>query len=166
MTIPFGTDGLSKVVVAAQDLLESVARRSNRFDKVQTHEPKSAPGSGITWACWLQDLRPLAAKSGLNVTSARILFMTRIYTNMFADNPDIIDVSVSAVAAEQMAAYNIAYSVQDEPGHEVGWIDLLGDSGDPPFTRAGHLNQDGKLFRVLDTVVPVIAPDVFPQTEV
>lgn len=162
MNSPFGTDLLSRVVVAGQDLIESVARGCGRFDKVQTHEPKSTPGSGVTWACWLQDLRPLAAKSGLNVTSARIVFQTRIYTNMFADNPDMIDVRAAAMASEQMAAYNNAFSVRAD-GEEVGWIDLLGESGDPPFTRAAYINQDGKLHRVLDTFVPVIAPDVFVQ---
>lgn len=164
MSSPLATDRLSKVVKSTQVTIESVALRVGRFDKVQTREPKSAPGSGLTFACWLQTLRPVALASGLAVTSMLVAFQTRIYTNMFREPQDMIDVEMSTVAAELMAEFTANFVIPDT-GEVRAELDLLNRHGVPMETRAGYINVDNKLMRVLDTFVPVIAYDVFDQEE-
>lgn len=158
------TDRLSAVIRSAQNQLESTALRLGRFDKVQTHEPKSAPGSGVTCAVWLQNLRPVAAASGLAVTSMLVVFQYRIYTNMLAEPQDAIDVEVATVASEMLAELTASFVVPDDAVRAE--LDLLARHGVAMETRAGYLNQDGKLMRVLDTFVPLVAYDVFDQEEV
>lgn len=164
MSSPLAADRLSPVIESAQTLIETVARRLGRFDKVQTHEPKSAPGSGITLATWLQTLRPVAQASGLAVTSMLVVFQYRIYLNMLSDPMDAIDVTVAKAAAEMLAEFHGGFVL---PGIDPdrAELDLLARHGVPMETRAGYLNQDGKLMRVLDTLVPIIAYDVYDQEE-
>jgi hypothetical protein len=157
-------DRLSPVVRATQDQIETIARRLGRFDKVQTHEPKSAPGSGLTFAAWLQMLRPVAAMSGLAVSSMLVVFNARIYLSMLGEPMDSIDVNAAAVAAEMMAQLHGGFVL---PGisPDRAELDLLNRHGVPLEARAGYLNQDGKLLRIIDLFVPVIAYDVFDQEE-
>lgn len=164
MSSPLAADRLSPVIESAQTTIETVARRLGRFDKVQTHEPKSAPGSGITFATWLQTLRPVAQASGLAVTSMLVVFQYRIYISMLADPMDAIDVTVAKAAAEMLAEFSSGFVLPDIP-EDRAELDLLARYGVPMETRAGYLNQDGKLMRVLDTFVPIIAYDVFDQAE-
>lgn len=164
MSTPLAADRLTPVIRAAQGMIESTALRLGRFDKVQTHEPKSAPGSGVTCAVWLQNLRPVAQASGLNVTSMLVTFQYRIYTGMLTEPQDAIDVNVAVVAAEMLAEFNSGFVIPGI-GPDRAELDLLARHGVPLETRAGYLNQDGKLLRVLDTTVPIIAYDVFDQEE-
>lgn len=158
-------DRLSPLAEAAQEELEAHARRSGLFDTVNTHEPKSAPGTGLTAAIWCQDIRPVAARSGLNVTSARLLFQTRIYTSMLADPQDAIDLTMIRAAAHLVAEYGGDFEITTEHNGQTlkAWVDIFGHAGQPLVTQAGYLNQDGKLMRVMDTVVPFITDDVWDQ---
>lgn len=167
MSSPLATDRLSPVIRAAQDKIESTAKRLGRFDKVQTHEPKSAPGSGLTFACWLQELRPVAVASGLNVTSMLVVFNASIYINMLSEPQDAIDVDVATVAAELAAEFHGGFEVVDDriANSVRAELDLLGRHGVPMNTRAGYINQDGKLLRVFVLAIPIIAYDVFDQEE-
>ena len=167
MSSPLATDRLSPVIAAAQDRIETVARRIGRFDKVQTHEPKSAPGSGLTFACWLQMLRPVAVASGLDVTSMLVVFNASIYINMLSEPQDAIDVDVATVAAELAAEFHGGFTIADDrvPDGVRAELDLLARHGVPMETRAGYVNQDGKLLRVFVLTIPIIAYDVFDQEE-
>jgi len=75
-------------IVAA---VASHAKATGHFERVLAHEPKSAPGNGLTCAIWWQDLRPVAAASGLQATSVRLELQVRAYQNMLAEPQDDID---------------------------------------------------------------------------
>lgn len=129
------------------------------FDAVNGHEPKSAPGRGVTAAVWTQDLMPVPAASGLDSTSVRVGLMWRLYTPMIQEAPDAIDPNL----LKALDALCEAYSADFELDGAVMEVDLLGAYGDPLRARAGYLNQDGRLYRVMDLTTPLIVPDLWTQ---
>jgi hypothetical protein len=139
------------------DAVASHAAASGYFDAVNLHEPKSAPRTGVTAAVWVQDLRP--ASSGLAATSARLEITVRVYASMVTDPPDMIDPSVLNAVSALMEAYSGDFTL----GGLVRSVDLLGAEGNALSARAGYLEQDRRLFRVVDITVPCVINDVFDQ---
>lgn len=129
------------------------------FDEVNGHEPKSAPGRGVTAAVWVQDLDPAPGMSGLASTSIRLGLMVRLYTGMISEAPDAIDPNLIAALDALCAAYNGDFTL----GGAVEQVDVFGAYGDPMRGRAGYLNQDGRMFRVMDLTVPLIVSDLWDQ---
>jgi len=141
------------------DAARSHAMESGLFERTAAHEPKNAPGTGITWALWVDTIEPDAPNSGLAITTARITFTIRLYTSMLAEPQDGIDPALSQAAMDMM----VRYSGDFDLGGTVRNIDLLGHSGPSFSAKAGYLNQDGRLFRIYDILLPVIVNDVFAQ---
>lgn len=140
------------------DSIQSHALASGLFEQVNGHEPKNAPGNGLTAAVWVQTIAPVSS-SGLALTSARFVFTLRIYSGFLQEPQDAIDPSIITAADVLMTAYSGDFQL----GGDVRNIDLLGQTGTPLSAQAGYLNQDGKLFRVVDITLPVIVNDVWAQ---
>lgn len=138
--------------------VESHAAASGYFERVNRHEPKNAPGNRLSCAIWVDQMGPIKA-SGLNSTSARMVVMVRIYSNMLQEPQDQIDPDVVAAADYLMGAYTGDF----ELGANVKNIDLLGAHGIELAARAGYLSQDGKMFRVMDITLPIIVNDLWSQ---
>ena len=145
------------------DAIESHALASGLFDDVNTHEPKSAPGTGITCAIWIQNIGPAVAASGLAATSARIEFSVRLYTSFLAEPVDLIDKNLLDASIALMEDYSGDFGLSIVTG--VSHIDLLGAYGTPLQADAGYLNQDGKIYRVVTINLPIIYNDLWTQTE-
>src|SRR5262245_36731427 len=73
------------------DAIASHAASTGLFDSVNQHEPKSAPGNGITCAVWVDEIRPLPEESGLTSTTVALVLNVRGYTGMMGSPPDAID---------------------------------------------------------------------------
>lgn len=142
-----------------KDAISSHAQATGQFDKVTGHEPKNAPGNGVWGAIWRQNTRAIALASGLAATSARVLFIVRIFINMLSDPQDEIDprqdAAADALFTELVGDFTLGGTVRN--------IDVLGEFGDPLDLEAGYLDQDHKLFRVVDIKIPVIVNDVWEQ---
>jgi hypothetical protein len=144
-------------IVAA---MESASLALGQFERVNTHEPKSSPGAGLTAAIWMETLGPVPEGSGLAQTSGRLEMRERLYTNMLADPQDMIDPRLMTACGLLMGAYSADYTL----GGLVRSIDLLGMAGEPMRARAGYLRGDGgKMFRVLDLAVPMVVNDLWEQ---
>lgn len=141
------------------DAARSHAMASGFYERTTAHEPKNAPGGGITWALWVDTIDPVPTDSGLAATSARIAFVVRLYMSMLAEPQDGIDPALTQALLDMM----VRYSGDFDLGGTVRNIDLLGQAGTPLSSKAGYLNQDGRLFRVYDITLPVIVNDVFAQ---
>jgi hypothetical protein len=141
------------------DQIVSHALSSGWFERVNQHEPKSAPGNGLSCAVWLESIGPPRSGSGLSSTSGRLVFSVRLYTSMLADPADAIDPLLMSACDALLTAYSGDF----ELGATVRAIDLLGMSGDPLSARAGYLAQDNKLFRVLTITLPLIVNDLWAQ---
>jgi hypothetical protein len=140
--------------------LEDHQRSIGFFDYVAKHEPKNRPGEGLTAASWFQRVGPAAGLSGLASTSIRVEFITRIYMNMLAEPADEIDPQAYEAADKLMSAYSADFQL----GGEVMQVDLLGAYGEPLSARAGYLNQQGALYRVLDVITPLILDNHWSQS--
>lgn len=129
------------------------------FERVNTHEPKNAPGPGLTAAVWVQSILPTARQSGLATTSARVEMNLRIETNMLAEPQDMIDPRIMAATDALIGAYSGDFDL----GGLIAYVDLLGQHGAPLGAAAGYLDHDRKLYRVMTVTVPLIINDVWNQ---
>lgn len=141
------------------DAVTSHASASGYFDAVQNHEPKSAPGTGLTYAVFVSALASIRS-SGLDATSARLELTGRIYKPFLSEPEDLIDPTL----VEATDALMTAYSGDFELGGLARHIDLLGQHGEGLGGRAGYQKIDSAMFRVFDIVIPVIVNDVWSQS--
>lgn len=135
------------------------------FDRVNAHEPKHAPGLGMTAAVWVDRVEPVARASGLAATSAKLQLMVRVYTSANTEPADAIDPDVIKAVDLLMAAYTGDFTL----GGLVMEVDLLGIHGTPLTAQAGYLRfgrsdvADGVL-RVVTITVPCIVADAWTQS--
>ena len=145
----------AKAVLAA---VKTHASKTGLFERVLGHEPKSAPGNGLSAAVWVDSIRPAAA-SGLASTSARLVLKVRVYTNMLREPQDSIDTDILGAVDVLMAAYSANFTL----GGLIRDVDLLGADGDPLSADAGYLEQDGRLYRVMVITLPLEINDLWSQ---
>lgn len=139
--------------------VSSLADATGLFESVNSHEPKNAPGNGVTCAVWAQRIVPAAAASGLNSTTGVVVLMVRLYTSMLQQPYDDIDPALMKAVDTLMAAYSDNFSLDGE----VRNVDLLGAHGPQLSAQAGYLNMDGKVFRVMDITLPLVVNDLWAQ---
>ncbi len=165
-------DGLSGYAAAAADIhipvgvnfpgiLDAVASHalaSGLFEAVNGHEPKSAPDNGLTAAVWVQSIAPIRS-SGLAATSGRLELVVRLYTGMLSEPQDAIDPGLLAAVSTLLAAYSGDF----ELGGQVRAVDLLGQAGEPLSAQAGYINQDHRLYRIMDIRLPILVNDLWQQ---
>lgn len=135
------------------------AAASGHFDRFARHELKAPPGNGLTGAIWVQEVRPIALRSGLAVTSARVAFWLRIYQNMLMEPQDDIDPKVDAARDALMLAYSGDFTL----GGLIAEVDLLGAHGEPLMARAGYQQLGQQMMRVVTINIPCIVNDAYPQ---
>lgn len=144
---------------AIRDAILSHAMASGQFDRVQGHEPKSAPGNGVSAFLWANRLRPYARTSGLAATDAVVIYSLRLQMPMLTEPEDDIDPTLMDAADALMAAYSADFDL----GSSARNIDLLGQSGTALETEYGYLEHDRKMFRVAVITIPVIVNDAWSQ---
>lgn len=144
---------------AILDAVQSHAAKSGQFDRVAGHEPKNAPGNGLSTAVWVDRLAPLPTGSGLASTSGLLTLNVRVYTNMLSDPPDAIDPNLTAAVDALMTAYSGDFDL----GGNVRHVDLLGAYSPGLSAQAGYLEQDGRLYRVMTITVPLVLNDIWTQ---
>ena len=139
--------------------VESHAMKLGRFDQVNRHEPKNAPGNKLTAAVWAQSIGSAGPESGLASTTARVEFQIRIYNNMIQEPQDAIDPTILSAADVLLNAYQGDFTL----GGSVMAVDLLGMAGEPLNAQAGYINQDGTLYRVMTITLPLLIADAWTQ---
>jgi hypothetical protein len=139
--------------------VQSHAMAAGLFERVNTAEPKGAPGNGLSCAIWVDEIGPVPRGSGLTATTARVVLQVRVFTNMLQEPPDAIDPNVVAAVDALMTAYSGDF----ELGGEARNVDLLGQAGTPLSARAGYVTLDQTMFRVVTIQLPVIVNDAWTQ---
>ncbi|WP_431895867.1 hypothetical protein [Micromonospora haikouensis] len=142
------------------DAVVSHALASGHFERVNAHEPQSAPGNGLSAAVWVDAAAPARGASGLQATTARLTLNVRLYTSMLSTPADAIDPRLMAAHDALMTAYSGDFTL----GGRARCVDLLGMAGVPLSSQAGYLIQDAKQLRVITIVLPVLVNDVWEQT--
>lgn len=149
-------------VVPLYDAVVSVFQRVGYFDKVNTHEPKRKPGHGISAAVWFNTMYGVGFVSGLDKSTALVLFTGRIYSNMLREPQDMIDPVMTQAGASVMRQFHDNYDFGLHP--RVRNVDLLGETGQQLTMTGGYLEQAKAMYRVYDLNIPVIVNDVFTQS--
>ena len=139
--------------------IESHALTLGRFDRVGRHEPKTAPGAGLTAAIIGASLAPVPEGSGLAATTGRVAFTVRIYSNMLQEPQDGIDPAILSAADQLVSAISGDYTL----GATVRNVDLLGQAGEPLGWNPGYIEQDRTMYRIVVVTVPLIVNDVYTQ---
>jgi hypothetical protein len=129
------------------------------FDKVNTHEPKSAPGKGLTCSIRLWSIGPARGQSGLAATSPRVEWVARIQENMLREPVDDIDSNMAMATDAIMEALSAGFQLDGT----VRNVDLLGTYGEPLRAQAGYMEQDKVMFRIIDIFIPYLVNDAWSQ---
>jgi len=141
------------------DALVSKAAATGTYRRVNSHEPKSAPGSGLTLAIWADSIQPIAQASGLASTSGVITYLARIYGNMLAKPEDDIDPRLMAAGSVLLGAYSADFTL----GGLARNIDLLGMYGRKMGGQAGYVTIGGAMYRIFTVTVPCVMDDLWAQ---
>lgn len=143
----------------ARDRIASLAQSLGYFDQVMLHEPKNAPGKGLSLAVFGGEFTPVQT-SGLNSTSVRFVLNAQLRCSMTREPQDDIDLDLieaaDALCAEISGDFDLGAGVRS--------VDLLGQHGAGMGGAYGYIDQDGHKYRVLELQVPLLINDVFVQS--
>lgn len=148
-------------VMTIFDKVVSFAMSSGRFDNVNQHEPKNAPGNGISCSVWINTILPYRVGSGMAATTGVVQLNERLYTNFRSQPFDMIDPNITAAACDIISTLTANFDFGGDAG--VRNVDLLGATGTPLSAQAGYVEIDKQMFRVMTVVIPVIVNDMFVQ---
>lgn len=143
------------------DAVVSDVQASGYFDKVQQHEPKRRPRKGLTAAIWVQSIEPLGSASGQAATTALLVFIVRMFSNMLKEPQDGIDPELLKAVSNLMRRYHDNFDFGLDP--VVRNVDVFGEFGVKLSATAGYEEIDGTVFRIYDLLVPIVVNDVWPQ---
>lgn len=150
---------LEDTIDGVLDAIVSHAQETGYFSGVNAHEPKSTPPTELTCAIWLQRIRPIPARSGLNRTSGLVVFNSRLYIGMVQEPQDYIDPRMTKATSALMSAYSMGFTL----GGLISNVDLLGAHGFPLESIAGYITVGTTKFRVMTITIPCVMNDLFTQ---
>lgn len=145
-------------LVAILAVVQSHALSSGLFERVNGHEPLSAPGHGLSAAVWTDSVAPVKS-SGLATSSGRLALFVRLYSNVVQEPQDAIDPLMVAAVDTLLTTYSGDFDL----GSNVRCVDLLGAYGTALSAQAGYLEQDGAVYRVMTITLPLILNDLWAQ---
>jgi hypothetical protein len=130
------------------------------FEEVNGHEALSPPGNGLSGGVWFIQAGPAEGQSGLDSTTAYVVFNFRIYSSAEQQPADGIDPAM----VDAMDLLITGLSGDFELGSNVRNIDLLGSHGPGLSARSGWLPiPDGPTFRIIDITIPLVINDAWAQ---
>ncbi len=138
---------------------ESHAASLGVFETVVTSEPKNAPGNGVTCAIWLDQIGPVPAASGLVSVSARLVLMVRVMKPFLSQPYGRIDTDMLIAVDALMRSYSIGFTL----GGLIRNVDVLGQFGAPLGGRAGYVQIDKSVYRLMDITLPMIINDLWDE---
>jgi hypothetical protein len=140
--------------------LISHAQGTGVFTNVNGHEPKSAPSLAdqVNLALFGGPIVPVQS-SGLNSVSVRWQIDGRVFMNAFSEPADDIDPEIAIATATYFAALVGDFTL----GGLVRHIDVFGSDGEPMEATPGYMEQDKKVFRVMDLRIPLIINDLWEE---
>jgi hypothetical protein len=133
--------------------------QSGYFDIVNEHEPKRAPGYGLTASVWIKHISATKIGSGINYTNALVIFNLEVNTNMFEEPQNLIDRKMTKAISNLMRQYHDDFDFNGV----IRNIDLLGESGSQLSCDMGYVTIDKKIFRAGVITIPCIVNNVWPQ---
>jgi len=136
----------------------SHALATGNFEAVNTHEPDSSPGNGITCNIIFDTVEPINS-SGLDSTSARVVFAMALTYPLTSEPRDATEGYLVKALDALMTAYTGDFTL----GDTIRGIDCLGTYGDGLSARGAYLQVGDQHYRVIDINIPLIVNDVWAQ---
>ena len=132
---------------------------SGYFDRVNSVEPKSAPGQGFEAAVVWVGSDPFSAGSGLARAAMVYRLLIRVYRNWLAEpsesiDPDLLEIA-DKVLNDLIGDFDLGATARN--------VDIFGASGAGLSTKTGHVEVSGTMFRAIDILVPIIVNDAFTE---
>ena len=143
---------------AIMSKLVTIAQASGRFFKVNEFEPRGQPSNGLTLSLISGPKVPIQS-SGLTKASIRWQIDGRVYSPMRPEPKDV-DAKLTAAAAGYMEALCGQYTL----GGLVRCIDVFGSDGEGLNSTPGYLEQDSKLYRVEQIMIPLLINEAWTLT--
>jgi hypothetical protein len=150
------------VTLSTKDLsnaLRSHAAELGVFERVGGSQPKNAPGNGLTYAVWPDDISPSAKSSGLGTVSANVVYFGRIYQPAEAMPFDDIEDEMLVALDTLLAAYCGDFTL----GGLIRCVDILGAEGTDLNAKSGWVRFDDGLYRVITITIPMIVNDAWVE---
>ncbi len=144
------------------DLVDAIASHVLSLgvcDRVNKHEPKSAPGNGVSAGIWLQGIRPLPEASSLISTSGLVTVWCQLYGGMLKSPMDQIDPELAGAASTIIASISADFSLDGM----IRDVDLLGEFSDGLKAEGGYLTIDHTMFRIFTLTIPCVINDMWEQ---
>lgn len=148
-----------------EDLFSAIVSQAESlgvFETVNTHEPKSAPGTGLRCSIWIDTIKPLRS-SGLGMTSGLLTFFCRVYNNMLQEPQDDIDPAITSAMYALMGQFSLDFAFSAITTLDIRNVDLLGAYGEGLSAQAGYMQIDSGMYRVMVLNVPVVVNDLWSQ---
>ena len=76
------------------------------FERVCSHEPKNAPGNGLSCSIWVQSIKLAGRASGLNMVSGVVTLSIRVMSNMLREPQDDTDRLILTAVSVLMKEYS------------------------------------------------------------
>lgn len=147
----------------ALDVLISEAQRLGLFERVNTYESKSQVGSGLSAeVVWMSGPTPVAGRSGLAVTSARIIYGCRIMLDFKTTPEDSIDGAIINAVNLYVNALHGELDLADPLGSH---IDVFGMGGVSIDAQGGYLTLDNITYRIATIIIPILMDDFWAQVD-
>ncbi len=143
------------------DALASVALSTGHFASVNAVDVGSTPQpGGLSAVLWPRRIRALPAGSGLNTTSASLIFTMRLFGSMNSDPMGQIDPAMISAADDIMNLLSGDFMLNGL----ISYIDLLGEHGDALGSDSGFLKlNESQTFRIVDITIPMVIHNVWTQ---
>lgn len=146
--------------------VQTLASQTGRFEVVIKNEPVSAPTTGLMCAVWIDSITPIR-RSAINATSCSFNLRIRVYMPFRAQPYDIIDTEVLSGISEIIGALtgDFTFSQTALVQDQIRCIDIFGGegSGEKLDARAGYLELDRKIYRIMTIRCPIIINDAWNQ---
>ena len=141
---------------AIMQALITMGLETGLFDSVNGHEPKSAPalGNACTLALFSGPVTTINS-SGLASASMRWQIDGRIFLSAFTEPADDIDPAIVNATLVYLRKLAGAFTL----GGLVRCVDMFGMDGDKLNATAGYMEQDKKVYRVMDLMIPLLLND-------
>lgn len=149
---------LASVFRDARDSVSSLAQSLGVFDAVTQHEPKNAPGKGLSLSIFADQFQPTQT-SGLAATSVRFDLIAQLRCSMLREPQDDIDFDLTEAADALCAAISANFDL--DAGLRA--VDLLGQHGVMLGGRFGYIDHGGHKYRAVDVIIPCIVNDAWTQ---
>lgn len=148
--------------LAAFQRIQSHAQVLGEFESVILHEPVNAPPVGRTLAIWWVRTRPAPNLSGLAATSIVATFFARQYVGAPIGDEEEREAGIlqSTLEFESVLSGDLTLGGSVFPG-----IDLVGYTGQGLISDSGWVDHSGELYRMVDTLIPLVAEDVHAQAQ-